>query len=162
MISYLVNLIIFFLPSSRLYSLKRTLLQIGGVKVGANVRVMRIRVSGVKLQIGDNTFIGDDTLIMGGESLVTIGKNCDISSRVNIVTGTHKLGSIQQAAGEGYAEDIVIEDGVWIGFGATILHGVTIGAGSIVAAGALVNISVPAGVLLGGVPAKIIKKITYS
>jgi len=160
--NYLVNLILFFLPSSRFFDFKRMVLSFSGVTVGSNVRVMRIRVSGVKLQIGENTFIGDDTLIMGGESLVTIGKNCDISSRVNIITGTHKLGSMQQAAGEGYSEDIVIEDGVWIGFGATVLHGVTIGAGSIVAAGALVNKSVPAGVLIGGVPAKVIKKITYS
>lgn len=153
MIKYIINLVLFFLPSSRLYSFKRFLLYISGVDVGKNVRVMRIRVESVKLIIGDNTFIGDETFITGGYSTVSIGKNCDISSRVNIVAGTHKIGSIHQAAGEGYSEDIVIEDGVWIGFGATILHGVTIGKGSVVAAGSVVTQSFPQGVLIAGVPA---------
>ena len=121
---------------------------------------MRIKVLGVKLKIGENTFIGEDTLIMGGESYVKIGKNCDISSRVNIITGTHKVGCFNRAAGEGYSEDITIEDGVWIGVGATILHGVIIGKGSIVAAGSLVNKSFPSGVLIAGVPA-VVKKVLY-
>ncbi len=117
---------------------------------------MRIRVQGIHLIIDDNTFIGDESLIMGTvNTQVVIGKNCDISTRVNIITGTHHIGTMEQAAGEGYGEDIIIEDGVWIGFGAIILPGVRIGKGSIVAAGAVVNKSVPSGVLVAGVPAKI-------
>lgn len=53
--------------------------------------------------------------------------------------------------------DIVIEDDVWIGYGATILSGVTVGQGAVVAAGALVCHDVPAYAIVGGVPAKIIK-----
>jgi maltose O-acetyltransferase len=121
---------------------------------------MRIRVEGVKLKIGNNTFIGDETLIAGGKSIVTIGENCDISSRVNIITGTHKIGNIEHAAGEGYSENIIIKDGVWIGVGATILHGVTIGKGSIIAAGSVVTKNIPSGVLAAGVPA-IVKKVLY-
>jgi len=160
MIYYFVNLLLFFLPGSRLFPLKRVLLKITGAQIGKNVRVMRIRVEAVKLVIGNNTFIGDETLITGGSSNVTIGNNCDISSRVNIVTGTHKLGNIEKAAGNGYAEDIIIEDGVWIGFGATILNGVTIGKGSIIAAGSVVTTNIPSGVLAAGVPAKV-KKALY-
>ncbi|WP_455482771.1 DapH/DapD/GlmU-related protein [Haemophilus parahaemolyticus] len=48
---------------------------------------------------------------------------------------------------------------VWIGSNATILAGVTIGDGTVIAAGALVNKDVPPMVVVGGVPAKIIKKI---
>lgn len=160
MIRYVVNLLLFFLPSSRLYSLKRLLMSISGINVGKNVRVMRIRVDGVHLIIGDNSFIGDETFITGGITTVSIGKNCDISARVNIVTGSHRIGTLSQAAGEDYAEDIVIEDGVWIGFGATILHGVTIGKGSIIAAGSVVTTNIPSGVLAAGVPAKV-KKTLY-
>ena len=156
---YIVNLIIFFLPSSRFFSLKRFLLKKCGAVIDKNVRVMRIRVQGVKLFIGNNTFIGDETLIMGGDSRVIIGDNCDISSRVNIITGTHEFGSKEQAAGKGYSEDIVIEDGVWIGFGATILHGVTIGKGAVVAAGSVVTKNVDAYSLYAGVPAVLKKKI---
>lgn len=156
---YLANWLFFFLPGSRFFLFKKLLLKWIGAKVGKNVRIMRIRVETVTLLIGDNTFIGDETLITGGISKVTIGACCDISSRVSIVTGTHKLGNIEQAAGEGYAEDITIEDGVWIGFGATILHGVTIGKGSIIAAGSVVNSNIPSGVLAAGVPAKVKKNL---
>lgn len=159
MIHYLVNFLLFFLPGSRLFPIKRFLLKITGAQIGKNVRVMRIRVEAVKLFIGDNTFIGDETLITGGGSKVIIGKNCDISTRVNIVTGTHKLGNINQAAGEGYSEDIIIEDGVWVGFGVTIIHGVTIGKGSIIAAGSVVTTNIPSGVLAAGVPAKVKKQL---
>lgn len=53
--------------------------------------------------------------------------------------------------------DIIVEDDVWIGYGATILSGVTIGQGAIVAAGAVVTKDVPPYAVVGGVPAKVIK-----
>jgi maltose O-acetyltransferase len=160
MLRYLVNMSLFFLPGSRLFAFKRFLLSLTGVELGKNVRVMRIRVEGVKLKIGNNTFIGDETIITGGKSTVFIGMNCEISSRVSIVTGTHNLGTLEHAAGVGYSEDIIIEDGVWIGYGATILHGVTIGKGSIIAAGSVVTSNIPSGVLAAGVPAGV-KKVLF-
>jgi len=54
---------------------------------------------------------------------------------------------------------IVIEDNVWIGTRAIILKGVTIGEGSVVGAGAVVTRSVPPGVLVGGVPARVIREV---
>jgi acetyltransferase-like isoleucine patch superfamily enzyme len=53
--------------------------------------------------------------------------------------------------------DVVIEDDVWIGTRAIILHGVTIGRGAIIGAGAVVTKNVPPYAIVGGVPAKIIK-----
>lgn len=157
---YILNIIFFFLPASRFFYIKRLLLRYSGAKIGANVRVMRIRVQGINLTVGDDTFIGDESLIMGTVNTnVTIGKNCDISSRVNIITGTHKIGDINRAAGKGYGEDIIIEDGVWIGFGAIILPGVRIGKGSIVAAGSIVKDNVPSCVMVAGNPAQIKKKL---
>ena len=52
-----------------------------------------------------------------------------------------------------------IKDKAWIGSNATILPGVTIGEGAIVAAGAVVTKDVMAKTIVGGVPAKLIKKI---
>lgn len=53
--------------------------------------------------------------------------------------------------------NIVVEDDVWIGYGATIMSGVHIGKGAIIAAGAIVSKNVPAYAIVGGVPAKVIK-----
>lgn len=53
--------------------------------------------------------------------------------------------------------DIIVDDDVWIGYGATILSGVHIGQGAVVAAGAVVTKDVPPYAIVGGVPAKLIK-----
>jgi maltose O-acetyltransferase len=52
-----------------------------------------------------------------------------------------------------------IDDDCWIGANVTILPGVTIGRGSTVASGAVVTKDVPEYCLVGGVPAKVIKKL---
>lgn len=47
---------------------------------------------------------------------------------------------------------------VWIGTRVTLLPGVTVGDGAVIAAGAVVTKDVPAGALVGGVPAKVLKE----
>lgn len=56
------------------------------------------------------------------------------------------------------ASPVVIEDNVLIGANAVILEGVRVGAGAIVAAGAIVTQDVPAGAVVAGTPAKVIKQ----
>lgn len=53
--------------------------------------------------------------------------------------------------------NIVIDDDVWIGYGATIMSGVHIAQGAVIAAGAVVTKDVPAYAIVGGIPAKVIK-----
>lgn len=114
----------------------------------------------VEICIGEGTYIGHETLITGGKGKILIGQNCDISDRVNIFCGTHKIDVIGfRTAGEGYGKDIIIEDGVWIGLGALILPGVNIGKKSIVAAGTVVNKNVPPYSVVGGNPMKIIRDL---
>lgn len=64
------------------------------------------------------------------------------------------LGERFEATSKG---DIIVEDDVWLGYGAIILSGVKIGQGAIVAAGAVVTKDVPPYAIVGGNPAKVIK-----
>jgi maltose O-acetyltransferase len=55
---------------------------------------------------------------------------------------------------------ITLEDHVWLGANVTVVGGVTIGAGSMIAAGSVVTRDVPAGVVAGGNPCRVIREIT--
>lgn len=139
----------------------RVCLLLMGHKVGRNSLIYSsVEVLGlIKLDIGKEVFIGHKTLFMGGESAIKIGQNCDISSNVSLICGSHEIGDIKRRAGKGISNDIIVGDGVWVGYGSLILGGVTIGDGAIIAAGSVVNKSVPENTIYGGVPAKEIRKI---
>jgi acetyltransferase-like isoleucine patch superfamily enzyme len=116
-----------------------------------------------KLIIGDGTFIGHDCSLNIATS-VTIGKHCLLAGGVKVYDfDGHPIDAARRRAGEPFppenSRQVVIEDDVWVGTRAIILKGVTIGARSIVAAGAVVTADVPADVVVGGNPARIIKHL---
>ena len=59
----------------------------------------------------------------------------------------------------GLDQPVTIGNGVWLGINVTVLKGVTIGENTLVAAGSLVTRSLPANVIAGGIPAKVLKQI---
>lgn len=124
------------LPETRCFGIKRFLLRISGVYVGKNARICssaHIIGNGI-LTIGDNTFIGPRTFIHA-TSTVKIGNNCDISSNVIILNGSHEVDlSSKHIAGKGISEDVIIGDGSWICTNATLLGSTHIGEKCIVAA----------------------------
>jgi acetyltransferase-like isoleucine patch superfamily enzyme len=67
------------------------------------------------------------------------------------------VGSTIWDSGRGDSGMIVVEDDVWIGFGAIVLTPVKIGRGAIVAARSVVNKDVPRYAIVAGVPAKVVK-----
>lgn len=154
---YVAHLAFLLLPSTRCFRLKRAFLRWAGAEVGGNVRIAssaRFLLTG-RLSIGEGTWIGHDVLIVGGDADVTIGVNVDIGPRVTVVTGSHELfGAEGRAAGDGFSRPVHLMDGAWIGAAATILGGVVVGRSSMIAAGALVHRNVPAGAIVGGVPAR--------
>ncbi|WP_418749316.1 CatB-related O-acetyltransferase [Faecalibacillus intestinalis] len=102
-------------------------------------------------------------------SKLKIGSFCSIGQNVSfILDADHQLNSITtfpmkvkiaqiskfEALSKG---DIIVNDDVWIGYGALILSGVTIGQGAVVAAGSVVISDVPPYAIVCGVPAKVIK-----
>jgi len=156
LIRHLVNLILWPFPPTRLFAMRRVLLRLAGVGVGANARVSG---RGWIYGAGD-IYIGQDSWLSPGvvaythrDAAIHIGERCDIGPEVRFVTGSHQIGPRQRRAGQGTALPIVVGNGCWIGAGATLLGGVTIGDGSIVAAGAVVRANVPPDTLVAGVPA---------
>ena len=85
---------------------------------------------------------------------ITIGDGVVISENVTLRdSDDHSIA----LSSHPMTQPIVIGNHVWIGMNATILKGVRIGNGSIVAAGAVVTKDVPENVMVGGVPARVIK-----
>ena len=111
---------------------------------------------GKHTKIGKNVFINFDCtfLDLGG---ITIDDGVLIAPKVSLLSEGHPLSS--QERHSLVPRPIHIKKNAWIGANATILHGVTIGENSVVAAGSVVSKDVPDNVVVGGTPAKIIKKI---
>lgn len=111
---------------------------------------------GKHINIGKNVFINFDCtfLALGG---ITIEDDVLIGPKVSLITENHPLNPQQRKGLTG--KSILIKKNAWIGANAIILPGVTIGENSVVAAGAVVSKNVPDNTIVGGVPAKFLKKI---
>jgi len=114
--------------------------------------------NGKNIFIGNN-FTGNFNLTILDIRPVHIGNNVMIGPNTMITTVGHPLSPAKRREHIAIADPVNIGDDVWIGGNATILPGVTIGNNVVVAAGAVVNRDVPDNCVVGGVPAKIIKKI---
>lgn len=111
---------------------------------------------GKNITIGNHVFINSDCKFQdqGG---ITIDDGALIGHGVVLATLNHDMDPAKRQ--QLHPAPIHIGKCVWIGANATVTGGVTIGDNSIVAAGAVVTKDVPANVVVGGVPAKFIKKI---
>lgn len=104
------------------------------------------------LALGKGSFINSDCKIRCHKE-ITIGEGCAISHDFTVMdSDAHELD------GNRNTNPVHIGNHVWIGTRVTILNGVNVGDGAVIAAGSLVTKDVPAGSLVGGVPAKVIKE----
>ena len=159
---YLCALGFTFLPLTRCFALRAWLLERRGGRVAAGARVAggsRVVGRGC-LTIGADSWVGPYGLFFTHpEAPITIGARCDIAPEVSFITGTHESGNALRRAGTDAARPIRIGDGCWLGTRVTVLAGVSIGDGAIVAAGAVVAGDVESTTLVGGVPARLIRKL---
>ena len=112
---------------------------------------------GVNIRVGRNVFINHNCTLndIGG---ITIGDEVFIGPRVSLITSGHPIDPTFRRS-QITAAPIAIKRGVWLCGGATVLHGVTVGEDSVVAAGSVVTRDVPAGVVVGGVPARVLRPV---
>lgn len=116
--------------------------------------------------IGEDTSIWYNTVIRGDVNYIRIGKRNSIQdlSMLHVTTKTHPLiiGSDITIAHSVTLHGCTLEDKCFIGMGATVLDGAVVSSNSMVAAGALIKegFKVPEGVLVAGVPGKIIRELT--
>ncbi|MDP1442884.1 maltose acetyltransferase domain-containing protein [Priestia megaterium] len=127
---------------------------------GENVYVEpNIRVDyGYNIFVGENFFANFDCVILD-ICEVRFGDNCLLGPGVHIYTATHPIDPDERNSGKEYAKPIIVGDNVWIGGSSVINPGVSIGDNVVIASGSVVTKDVPNNVVVGGNPAKIIKKI---
>ena len=109
---------------------------------------------------GHFTFVNFDCVFLD-TSPIYIGEDVFIGPKCVLACAGHPIHSEQRHTEPlTSSKPIHIGNNVWLGASVTIVGGVTIGDGSVIAAGAVVTKNIPAGVVAGGVPCKVIRPIT--
>lgn len=129
------------------------------VKLGPEVRLIGPPSA---IAIGEGSYINDAMIVADDDARVIIGRRCAIGYRVSIKAVTHDKNvpcpdSQGQVRTQG--SDIAIGDDCWIGDNVFIREGVTLGNNVVVGANAVVTRSMPDHVVVGGVPATVLRHL---
>lgn len=138
--------------------LQKQLHMIARATIPPDLRIQLYRWMGIT--VGNHCFIGLDTWLDDQfPELVVIEDDVTISFRVTVIVhdDAKRMDRTQAGAGDGTVAPVVLKRGCYLGAGSLLLPGVTVGEGAVVAAGAVVTRDVPAGTVVGGVPARVIK-----
>lgn len=127
-----------------------------GVSIGkeTNIEMGVSFLSPERIKIGDNTVIHSDCLL-DGRCGIEIGNCVDVGSQVNVFTLQHNIDDPNYATEGG---SVKIADYAIISGRSTILPGVHVGVGAVVATNAVVTKDVGPYELVGGIPARFIRK----
>lgn len=113
---------------------------------------------------GFNIYGGEDSFFNYGCTIldtapVRFGKNVLVGPNVSFYAPMHPIDWQERATGVEHGEPITVGDDVWIGGNAVICPGVSIGNRCIIAAGAVVTKDVPDDSMVGGNPARLIRRL---
>lgn len=114
------------------------------------------------ITIGDHVFIGLDTWLDDQfPELITLEDDVVISFRVTVIVhdDARRMDRIEAGQNEGTVAPVTFKRGCYLGAGSIVLPGVTVGERAVVAAGAVVTRDVPPNVVVGGVPARVIRTL---
>lgn len=158
------NLLVAPLPRLCFCRLRTAIYRLAGVEIGPRTSVFgRLTITGPgpvhkRLHIGADCII-NAPLFFDLSAEIRIGDRVSVGHHSVFVTAHHEIGVSTFRAGVNTGRPIVVEDGCWIAARSTILPGVTVGQSSVVASGAVVAKDVPTNVLVGGVPARLIRNL---
>ena len=160
-----LNFILALLPRFAFNRLRTRLYRVFGWNIGARTIIMGTMEPAGGGALQKRLHIGEDCQITSPLYLdlnadIFVGDRVAIGHHTHLITTDHETDNPDRRCGETRCSPIRLEDGCWIGARATILAGVTVSRGSVVAAGALVTSDVPPNVIVGGVPAKILKRLS--
>lgn len=113
------------------------------------------------LSIGPGCYIGKDCLFDLSDR-ITLEQNVTVAMRVTLLTHMDVGKSAAKDIYPAHACPLTVREGAYLGAGSTILAGVTVGSRAFVTAGAVVTEDIPDDTMVGGVPARVIKKLDYS
>nr|WP_321290256.1 hypothetical protein [uncultured Sunxiuqinia sp.] len=150
--------IIFRLTPRPLFGLRCSILRLYGAKIGKHVNIYSSTQIYFpwKLTIGDWSAIGEQAFIYNLGS-ITIGEKSTISHKTHLCAGTHDYTNASLPL---LKPTITVEDQVWIASEAFVGPGVSIGQGAVIGARAAVFKDVEPWSVVGGNPARLIKKRT--
>jgi len=113
---------------------------------------------------GSNVFLGDGVYmnfncVILDPAPVVIEKKVMFGPSVQVYTAAHPVQAAERIKGPEFGAPVTIRENAWIGGAAVIRPGVTVGRNAVIAAGAVVIRDVPDNTVVGGNPAKVIKKL---
>ena len=162
--SYLIRILLLFIPETRCWGLKRFLYRSIGCCIGKNVKICssaKIYAIGY-ISLGNNVWIGQEAVLSSGtkDCSIVIEEHARIGMRTIVVTGFHEITPDGDCIeGKGTSSKILISKGSVVSTMSIILPGKTIGKMAHVAAGSVVTKDVPEYARVAGCPAKIIKML---
>ena len=129
-------------------------------KVGKNFKVEQPFIADFweRISVGENFYSNYNFVVLCGNK-VEIGDNVMFGPDCGLYAAGHPFDATFRATGAEYGWPIKIGNNVWIGGGTKIVGGVSIGDNTVIAAGSVVTKSIPANVLAGGNPCKVIREI---